>query len=53
MTFFLEISRPCQRKPWWFASESMYRCGWMWFAVGLLRVPFRDLCERPWNWKEV
>ncbi len=42
MTLFLEISRPAHLRPWLDRTQQFYRCGWLWFAVGILRVPFDE-----------
>jgi len=50
MTIIFEISRPFQPRPGLFKSRHMYRAWWLWFAVGLLRVPFKEFCitEKIW-----
>lgn len=52
MTIFIEISNPPQWKLWRFRSRTMYRFGWAWFAIGILRIPFRQFCETPYDWAE-
>jgi hypothetical protein len=39
-------------RAFWFKSELLYRCGWLWFAVAVLRVPFPDFCKTPKIWVE-
>lgn len=51
MTLFIEVSRPVQPRPWRYASPLMYRFGWLWFAFGVLRVPFREFCEAGKTWE--
>lgn len=50
MTIFVEISRPVQWTPFRFDSESMRRYGWLWFAIGWLKLPFRRFCETAYDW---
>lgn len=51
MTFFVEISNPPQWRFWRFRSDSMYRFGFAWIAIGVLRVPFRRFCETAYDWE--
>lgn len=44
MTIIIEISNPVQWRP-------LYRFGWLWFAIVVLRVPFRQFCETPQRWE--
>lgn len=48
-TLVLEFGGPFQIKPG-VHSESMYRFWWLWFAVGALRVPFKEFCETRYFW---
>jgi hypothetical protein len=50
MTIFFEASGPVQWKPFHFASETMVRVGWLFFAIGWLRVPFRKFSETSYDW---
>jgi len=50
MTLVFEISRPFQLTPGKFKSRLMYRYWWLWFAVGFLRVPFKEFCETEQAW---
>jgi hypothetical protein len=52
MTVFIEVSNPPQWRPWSFKSRIMYRFGWAWFAIGVLRIPFKDFTALPWDWSE-
>lgn len=55
MTIFIEISGPLQLKPFYFDSDSMRRYGWLWFAIGYIKVPFKEFCEtsHDWHWRSV
>ncbi len=46
----LEASRPFQWKPGSFKSRLMYRAWWGWFAIGWVRVSFREFIEAPKDW---
>lgn len=45
MTIHLEISNPCQLRPWLFRSNTGWRVGWLWFALGVNRLRFDELFE--------
>lgn len=51
MTIFIEISRPVQLRPGRYASRVMYRCWWLWFAIGVLRVPFNEFSATAYAWQ--
>lgn len=51
MTLIAEIGRPVQWKPFKFSSETMYRVGWLWFAIGWLRVPFKEFSINAYDWQ--
>lgn len=50
MTLIIEISRPFQARPGYFVSRVIYRVWWLWFAIAVLRVPFRDFAETNYHW---
>jgi hypothetical protein len=50
MTIIIEVSRPMQLKPFRFSSASMFRIGWLWFAIGWLRVPFKEFSTTAYDW---
>lgn len=50
MTLFLEIDGPFQFKPFVFYSDVMVRIGWLYFAVGYLRVPFKKFATTSYFW---
>lgn len=49
MTLLFEVCGPFQWKPGRYTSCVMYRVWWLWFSVGVLRVPLRAFSER---WEE-
>ncbi len=51
MTVIFEVSNPFQFRPWKYRSGLMYRCGWLWFAVCVLRIPFKDFCLTQQEWE--
>lgn len=53
MTIIFEVAGPFQRRPFYFASELMFRVGWAWFAVAVLRVRFERFCTTPQRWAKV
>jgi hypothetical protein len=50
MTIFIEISRPFVR-PFAYKSRTIYRFGFGWFGIGILRVPFREFTETSFDWR--
>lgn len=50
MTIIFEVSKPFQPKPGYFESRLIYRVWWLWFAIGVLRVPFKEYSETPKVW---
>lgn len=50
MTFIFEISKPFQAKPFIFNGPIMFRLGWLWFSVGIIKISIRQLCESSWEW---
>lgn len=50
MTLIFEISNPPQWKPGIFHSSSMVRVYWLWFALGILRVAFKEFAETSYDW---
>lgn len=51
MTIFVEISSPVQLKPFRFSSDTMFRVGWLFLAVGWLRVPFKEFSMTAYDWR--
>jgi hypothetical protein len=51
MTVFIEVSQPFLAKPGRYTSRIMYRFWWGWFAVGILRIPFREFNENSYRWE--
>lgn len=51
MTFFLEISTPIQWRPFAYRSAVLVRVGWLWFALGVIRVPFDVFAETAYRWQ--
>lgn len=52
MTIVFEWSRPFLWKPFYFRSRLMYRFGWTFLAVAVLRVPFPEFCETEMEWRQ-
>jgi hypothetical protein len=50
MTVFVEVSRPFAR-PFAYKSRTIYRFGFAWFAVGILRVPFAEFTATALDWR--
>ncbi len=38
----LEFGKPAQKKPWKFNSRIMWRVGWLWFAVAVIKMSLYD-----------
>ena len=52
MTILIEVGGPVQWRPGLFKSRLMYRVWWLWFAVGILRVPFVETLDtRRFEWR--
>jgi len=51
MTLLFEVSKPFQIQPFIYNSPVMFRMGWLWFAIGIIKIPFRQLCESSWKWE--
>ena len=45
MTFFVEISRPVQWRPWFYHGGKITVVCWLWFAVGALRGSLTDYLD--------
>jgi len=52
MTLIFEASGPFQKKPGLYKSRTMYRIWWLWFAVGLLRVSFKEFAVTSYDWSK-
>ncbi len=50
MTVFFECSRPASG-PFWYRSRTMYRLGFAWFAIGILRVSFHEFATTAFDWR--
>jgi hypothetical protein len=52
VTIIIEVSRPFQARPGRYTSRVMYRFWWLWFAVGVLRVPLKEYSETAYAWQQ-
>jgi hypothetical protein len=52
MTIVLELTRPWLWRPGYFKSRIMYRAWWGWWAVGILRIGFKEFSEESFEWKK-
>lgn len=53
MTIIIEVSRPVQLQPGRYTSPVLYRFWWLWFAVAVLRVPFKEYSTTAYDWEQI